>query len=116
MHFRGVGIFDLLSNDECLFGVLNGLSALAELVQRQTHIPQRIAFASAVANLACDSEVLFTSEALPPIATARSPVTSTPVFSAVRTASRSASLALPSIRRCIAAMSSFGPDVISVSV
>ena len=25
-HFLGVGIFDLISNDECLFGVLDGLS------------------------------------------------------------------------------------------
>jgi len=33
-HFRGVGIFDLLANGECLFGVLDGLSALAELAQR----------------------------------------------------------------------------------
>src|SRR6185503_9335040 len=46
------------------------------------------------------------------IATARSPVTSTPAFNAVRTASRSASLALPSMRRCSAALRSFGPDVI----
>src|SRR5215217_4762617 len=55
---------------------------------------------------------MITSEALPPIATARSPVTSTPVSRAMRTAARSASLALPSIRRCSAALSSVGPDVI----
>ena len=39
--------------------MLDSLSALAALVQRQTHIPQRIAFASAVVNLASNSEVLF---------------------------------------------------------
>ena len=53
-HLRGAGIFDLLEDGECLFGVLNGLRALAELVQHQTHIPQTSAFAAAVANLAID--------------------------------------------------------------
>ena len=43
---RGVGIFDLFEDGECLFGVLDGLSALAELVQRQTHVPQINAFAA----------------------------------------------------------------------
>ena len=36
-HLRGVGIFDLLSNDECLFGVLDGFSTLPEVIQYQTH-------------------------------------------------------------------------------
>lgn len=39
--------------------MLDGLSALAKLVQRQTHIPQHNAFASAVANLANDEQCLF---------------------------------------------------------
>ena len=58
-HLRGFGIFDLLVDGECLFGVLDALSALIELVQRQTHIPQRIAFASADANLANNCQLLF---------------------------------------------------------
>src|SRR5215218_641242 len=58
-HCRGAGIFDPLFNDECLFGVLDGSSTLTELVQRQTHIIQRIAFASAIANLPSDSQALF---------------------------------------------------------
>ena len=54
-HLRGYGSFDLLVDGECLFGVLDGLSTLAELVQCQAHIPQRIAFAAAIADLAGDS-------------------------------------------------------------
>jgi hypothetical protein len=51
-HFRGEGVFDLLEDGECLFGVIDGLSALAELVQRHTLIPQRNTFTSAIGNLA----------------------------------------------------------------
>ena len=58
-HLCGVGIFDLLKDGECLFGVLDGLRALAELVHCQTHIPQPTTFGSAVANLAGDSQALF---------------------------------------------------------
>ena len=35
------------------------LEPLAELIQRQTNVPQRIAFISSVVNLASDSETLF---------------------------------------------------------
>jgi len=59
VHFRGIGIFDLLKDGECLFGVLDGLSMLTELIQRQTHVPQPGTFGSAAANLAGDSQVLF---------------------------------------------------------
>ena len=31
-HFRNTRIFDLISSDECLFGVLESLSAVTELV------------------------------------------------------------------------------------
>lgn len=39
-HFRGVGIFDLLEDTECLFGEMDGFRMLAKLVQGQTHIPE----------------------------------------------------------------------------
>src|SRR5690242_5515688 len=53
------GIFDLLVDGECPLSVWDGLSALAKLDQRQTHVPLHMAFASAVTNLTGDSQASF---------------------------------------------------------
>jgi hypothetical protein len=59
-NLRGVGIFDVLEDNECLFGMMDGLRAFSELVQQQTHIPEIISFASAVTNLAMNKQCLRT--------------------------------------------------------
>ncbi len=53
-HFLSVRVFDLLVNLEGGLGVFNGLLALAQFVQRQAHVPERVAFAPPVADLAGD--------------------------------------------------------------
>ena len=47
-------VTDLLFNGERLFAMLDRLNTLAKLVQRQTNIPQRMSFPSAVATFAND--------------------------------------------------------------
>ena len=53
-YLGGIGIFDLLIDLERGLGVGNGLSAVTEFIQCQTHIEERIAFTAAVANLTFD--------------------------------------------------------------
>jgi hypothetical protein len=53
-----VWVSDLFVNPERLFGKSDGAHVVAKLVKRQSHTPKRIGFASPVANLAGDSQVL----------------------------------------------------------
>ncbi len=52
-HFD-TGVFDLLENLERSLGVRDGFGTVAELVEGQAHVPERVAFAVPVAGFARD--------------------------------------------------------------
>lgn len=53
-HLWGERVFNLFANLERSFGARDSPRAVAEFVQSQSHIPQRIAFTAPVADLAGD--------------------------------------------------------------
>src|SRR3989442_953024 len=55
----GIGAFDLLKNLQGSLSERYGLGAFAELVMGLAHVPERVRFAVAVADLARDLQVLF---------------------------------------------------------
>jgi len=58
-HFGSVGVFDLLENLERGFSVSDGLSAVAEFVERESFVKERVAFSTMVTYLASDRQLLF---------------------------------------------------------
>jgi len=55
----GRGGTDLFVDLECGFGVVDGVSAIAKLIERQAHVPERVPLTAPVCELAADGESLF---------------------------------------------------------
>src|SRR6266542_1444444 len=57
-YLLSLGIFCLLSNHESCFSAIDGLRSFSDRVEGEGQIPDHIAFASAVSNLASNSQSL----------------------------------------------------------
>src|ERR1022692_4601836 len=57
-HLPGVGVLNLFADLKCRLRVVDGLQPFAELVHRQAHFPERVAFAMPVIDPARDRQLL----------------------------------------------------------